>query len=820
MKKIFFVIMGMICLLCGRVYADQWRIHPTFADYLVRIIDTPKYTYVLGRNQLYMDWAPEYSMITNSLFRYDKEEKETNPLNIQNLLSSPEVATAEYDFKNRFLMVTYTDGNIDMIYDDGKAVNIPGFKMTDGYVKGVNSITIDSDNNEAWLATNFGYVSVNTKKGEIATSRSFDGGGDAVASFNGKIFIGTKDGLFVTDKTNGSPIIPVGNLDNVTRFINTGNRLYIQAGSGIDASLSYIAKDDPENGIKPLVQTYITDVEPTKNGVIVNTPGEIWIYGDEKDSYYIKPVESHWKHMSGIDGRNFWLDRGAEGLVKLQGEPDNRDWKITSETILPNAANCYKATSMTYSPKYGMLVRNHGINFLFNNIDPVMPDYLSGLKDSEWTSLSATLRAPESAVFSVGHPNGVAIDPRDPDMLYCGSVKDGILRLNLNDPSKSLRLSRTTDPYMGKAGFVGIVEPLLSVPEYTPFGEPFFDNDGNLWSLYCNLNDKRSELWYWTPQARQATTSAANYQEMKKIVLKDFSYTIATAIRPLIHKANKNKIVAFIQVNKNNFAVYDHNGTLDNPDDDKMCKFSETLYDQDGSSIDFQNYTTVYEDPTNGNVWVGTNTGVFYFNPSTLSGTTNNKVTRVKVARNDGTNFADYLLDGVQVNVITADGQGRKWFGTNGGGVICTTPSGNEIVKVYTSDNSLLPNNMIYALCYNPANNSMMISTDSGLAELYLSSSSVESDDDQTAVVYPNPVRPDFYGYVSIEGLEDNALVKIMDSAGNLIKELGLASQGETRWDVTNLHNKRVRSGVYYVLASGSEEGSGFSTVAKILVVN
>jgi hypothetical protein len=39
-------------------------------------------------------------------------------------------------------------------------------------------------------------------------------------------------------------------------------------------------------------------------------------------------------------------------------------------------------------------------------------------------------------------------------------------------------------------------------------------------------------------------------------------------------------------------------------------------------------------------------------------------------------------------------------------------------------------------------------------------------------------------------------------------------------WDVTNLEGRRVKTGVYYVLASQSEEGGKMANVTKILVVN
>ena len=86
--------------------------------------------------------------------------------------------------------------------------------------------------------------------------------------------------------------------------------------------------------------------------------------------------------------------------------------------------------------------------------------------------------------------------------------------------------------------------------------------------------------------------------------------------------------------------------------------------------------------------------------------------------------------------------------------------------------------------------------------------------------IYPNPVRPDYFSHVKIEGVPDNALVKIVDAGGGLIKEVGFAAGGEATWDVTNLNFKRVPGGVYYVMCSGGPDSDSFSTVGKILVVN
>lgn len=152
---------------------------------------------------------------------------------------------------------------------------------------------------------------------------------------------------------------------------------------------------------------------------------------------------------------------------------------------------------------------------------------------------------------------------------------------------------------------------------------------------------------------------------------------------------------------------------------------------------------------------------------------------------------------------------------------MCTSPSGDQILKQISAVDSALPDDVVYALCYNPSTDSFMISTDSGLAEMYLSGSEdqPEGSEDQLRI-YPNPVRPDFYGFVTIEGLEEGSLVKIADSAGNIIKELDITGGDSAQWDVTNYNHKRVRSGVYYVCVSNTADGVSDARMGKIVVIN
>ena len=84
---------------------------------------------------------------------------------------------------------------------------------------------------------------------------------------------------------------------------------------------------------------------------------------------------------------------------------------------------------------------------------------------------------------------------------------------------------------------------------------------------------------------------------------------------------------------------------------------------------------------------------------------------------------------------------------------------------------------------------------------------------------YPNPVRPEYTGWITVTGLMDNSLVKIADAAGNVFYQ-GRSEGGMVSWDGCDPAGRRVKSGVYFVFASQGNEGSSKGAVAKILVIN
>ncbi len=823
------VVMVAFLIPAGASAAEQWRIHQSYDGDCAGIFDTKKYTYFLGYMQKYDPLVPGADVPYISVYRYDKEGDELIPLNSQTYLSGNVASAVDYNYDKGYLLVAYSDGNIDMLYEDGRLVNLPGLMLSSSDLKkNINSITFYPEENKVFLATDFGYVTIDDKKGEISSSRNFSEKVLSVAKHKTRLFVATLNGLFEGPETALSldKFYKVNGITEPRKMVTVGTNL-MDISYGQEGDLR-VARYEPQDVNlffpQPVVDLPVNSFGKVNGKIMAGFSDRIYItdpYGTDRT---IMLEEPDFKSPVGtFDFTEFWFSHGRVGFQRKKVPAGDRGtWTVLSNEFRPNASTAFMCPSMAYHPWYGMLVRNHG----FDNFWTVqwIPDLLSGYKNMRWTPLSSTYREDGNTFYTV-MPKGIAINPNNQNQVFCGSFISGILRLDLKDIENSLHMSRPSEEGFGKPGFVQIVpEPVAPNNRYqTSFGDPVFDAGGNLWIGYAdgdlnNVKGKGSlQAWLWTKEDIFESKDAATFRPFRKFEYSGVKSNGGIRVLPLKHSSSRNLVLLNSGVNDGTIRILNHAGTFDRSGDDRTTVM-DRIVDQDGSGV---NFTTLYswlEDPQTGTVWVGTHSGVFTFDPAE-NFVSPGSVRKIKVARNDGTDLADYLLDMQTVSAIAIDGAGNKWFGTIGGGLVCTSSDGRTIRRTYSADNSPLPSNDVYGICYNPDNNSMMISTSMGLAELFLTSGSPDGGDSEVRA-YPNPVAPEYLGYVTIDALPDNAAVKIIDAHGNLVKELGLAAGGEVKWDVTNLFHKRVQGGVYYVLATNGPNAESYSKVTKILVVN
>lgn len=823
-KSLFILCLALLAALGAKadITAD-WKLHMPYDQWATSVIDTPERVYFTGRTFENSRSIPDRQIKSNSLFYYDKKGDEIIPVNARNLSTGNNVAVMHYNADKKYLIVVYSDCDIDFIYDDGRVFNVPALKAASiPGKKEANYITFDDSRNLVYIATTFGYIALNDNKHEVAESRNYSTNVESIGRSQDNIIMCVDGQLMFAPASEkrfnisdyktveGAPEVnAVVPLKHTSQFFayKTSYDSYITA---------FFFEDDTYTWRQFYSDPQIFNIQCIPGGYRIG--GNVRIYEITHWSgtkVLGRPEVEYAKPATTYDGKDVWFLHPQKGLRSYKNNGDQWDYTLTRDFMRPNAPATYIATSASYHPTYGMLVGSNGYDVALYNFNQSTPANVSALKGGFWKEFGPNYTNP-GFLPSATNYFGVSIDNKNPNHIYRGSAFGGLMRLNLADPNDILIFSHPSDANASSKGFVKVNDDLAAWRSLCRFAAPQFTADGTMWTTFFNADDQSMEFWYWPAADRAATTSPASYRPMKKIK----APKIAGADHGGFVALTKNKNM--LAIGNNSFGgsvlIYDHNGTPDVTNDDRYV-FINNPYDQDGGGVSFLDVNALVEDPETGLLWIMTQRGLFTVNPATAFENPN-QVNRIKVARNDGTNLADYLLNEINVNHMSIDGEGRKWFGTSNG-LVCTASDGRSILGEFTAENSYLPDNNVYATAYNPENNSLMVCTGGGLAEMFPSGSGGNtSSSENTARAFPNPVEPDYYGWVRIDNIADGSLVKITDSRGGIVKELGPAQGGSVEWDVSGLNNTRVATGVYYIMVSPGANSSGKTQIVKILVLN
>lgn len=216
-----------------------------------------------------------------------------------------------------------------------------------------------------------------------------------------------------------------------------------------------------------------------------------------------------------------------------------------------------------------------------------------------------------------------------------------------------------------------------------------------------------------------------------------------------------------------------------------------------------------------GTLWLGTTGGVFaIYNPANVfSGTINAGRIMVKTSvQGQGA----YLLETETVSDVLVDGANRKWFGTEASGVYLQSEDGVTALLHFTPDNSPLPSKKIQKLCMEPQSGELFVFCDGGNLS-YMPDASESAQTFAQAKVYPNPVRPEYNGVVTVSGLKENTKIRVTDIAGDLCAE-GVSNGGIWVWDGKTFRGRRPATGVYLIFLS--DEAGQETKILKLLYVH
>lgn len=779
MKKTIFAALLLLVMSVTAIAQEvgSWSIYPVFSGTAsTSLIDTDSKVFYLADGWLYS---------------YDKSADETVYYTKINGMTDTDISSIYYNYDKKFLMVVYSNSNIDIVRDNGRVDNIPDLKNVILSVsKTINDV--DFDGNTAYVATDFGYMVVNCDK--CVTKESFNYGKafssilatdkNIFACFDNKLQVAQKSGshyeISCFRETTLKQSVSMYKISSTSFITKTGWLYYVNVG------------EDP-------TQINAVTIESS-------TPGNISMAGDKAiasyKSKYIEISADGTKNTvtlpEGVDGtllssyksKGLWnLD--ANGL--RQFSLDESSMTVLHDYYLPNTTTVIEPYYLKYynGALYSM---NSGINYKGASHAKVA---LSMLKDGKWTNLSPTeyTLTNSNSGGTLKSPYGLAIDPNDKSKIWFGTFFEGVYCIE--NGKQVQKFDETNSPFY--KNYVCNVTDLE------------FDKDGNLWFIFYNFGNSSYAQIYVLPQSKLYSSSVTK----DDFIIYSLNNTPMSYENEMLITKNSRYVIGASNIWKTKLAVIDTNNTPFDTSDD-VLKIISSYIDQDGKSIDI-GYIFCFVEDSDGKIWLGTNTGVCVINnpANIINGTLT--INRIKVPRNDGTNLADYLLDGISVSSIAIDGAGRKWIGTTTSGLYLVKSDGSEILEHFTTENSTLTDDLVTAVECSTDDNRVFIGTKKGTL-VYESDASPSQSDYSDVYAYPNPVRPDYSGAITIAGLMDNSLVKIADSMGNVLYS-GRSTGGMFVWDGCNSDGSRVNTGVYYVFASQNEDGHSSGCVTKILVV-
>ncbi len=777
MKKNTIFLFLLLSVFCKMLKAEnlamgKWRTHLAYNS-ISRIAQSDDKIYATG---------------DNALFSVDKRDGSIELYSKISGLHDNVVGNFEYDNISKQLLIVYANGNMD-IMGSGGIINIPDLynkpQISD---KQINHIYFYG--NKAFLSTNFGIIVVNIQKNEIADTYYIGPNASEVKVLattvsNGYIYALTEDAIYQASVNEPNLVnYQFWTIDNTIPGSGNFQAIVSFAGQLFILRNNKIYKKDSNN----LWTTFYSEITATNLSV---SNGKMIIY--TTTNVYVVDEAMNFKTISGLgkildveyDTNNnlYWLAANSQGVVSYQ---ENSGGTPIISTYKPSGPAVNIPWKMRFSGQKLFVVPG-GRWSAQNN----QPGYVMIYENGLWTNIDGKDIEAQTGK-SVLDFMDIAIDPADPSHFYIPSYGTGVYEFKNNQFAAWFNFNNST------------IETIFpdnpnSAYLYMRMDGGVFDTEGNVWftnSLVLNGIKFRKPDGTWSKLTYPSLLSKETLGELM-----------------ILKQKTQQKWVLSVR-SAPGICIFDDNGTLDDQNDDKSIFYSS--FQTPDEKITPTSYYCLTQDK-NGVVWVGTDMGpLLFYNPTNAFNSSEFMASRVKIPRNDGTNLADYLLADEKVKAIAIDGANRKWLGTESSGVYLMSENGQETIHHFTTLNSPLLSNTILSIAINPVTGEVFFGTGNGI--ISYQSDAVEAGDTFGDVyAYPNPVRENYNGIITITGLVDKTHVKITDLNGNLICET-ISNGSIATWDGKDAHGRRVSTGIYLIICTNSEGSQ--SAITKILVIN
>jgi hypothetical protein len=726
-----------------------------------------------------------FAVADGSLFSVNKEDNSVETYSKIEGLNGFSISNIKYNETLGVLLIAYEDGNIDLLSSDGVS-NIPDIKE-----KNVTASKTPRDiffvNEYAYISNGIGVVVVNLKKKEIADTYVVGNNGKKVPILSTTILgdsiyaidstgihVALKSNKFLADYENwkyrtNTPLPSAVNLQLVT----FNNNLYLLKSSGA----VYSSSDGLNWSLFNNSQKY-QGIRVSDNNLLLYASKNVARYNQNLAQESFSDTTTN-DVIYNSSASAYWIAADSAGLVKVMNGTITQIFK-------PEGPATNKIFTLEYQGNR-LFALSGGP---WDTGDDSRAGAIMIYENNNWKNIIKKDIYP-SAKKNFLELTKIAIDKTDKTHFYVSSYRDGLYEFK-NDMFKK-RYNQDNS----------LLQSVFPGDDYYCVHAVGYDNNNNLWmaqdfivsSIKIIKNDGT-----WIKNQYSALTGYNN--GFDKILVTDNNFKWFNSPRSSTGGL---------------FVLNDNNNPSDV--DTHTSKFFTSVIDQDGNEISIKPINCMVKDSDN-NVWIGGANGPIIFQNINNVFNSDYTVSRPKISRNDGSDYADYLLEGQTIKAITVDGANRKWIATAGSGVYLMSSDGLTTIRHFTAENSPLLSNVVLCISINGATGEVFFGTEFGLIS-YMNDASQGEADYSNISIYPNPVRETYTGVITISGLMSNSTVKITDASGNLIYQTK-SNGGTATWNGQNISGKRVNSGVYFIMgsnASDTNKDNIKTAIGKILII-
>jgi len=680
----------------------------------------------------------------------------------------------------KMLVICYDNSNVDL-YDGRTIFNVPDIcnKQIAGN-KAINKVFCDAQ--YAYLATGIGIIVVDLKKKVVKDTWFFKKENQTyevndMIIVDSTVYAATDDGIFYTKRNNTfiNNFATWGKITNVNSYNNSlfkqfalmNNTIYVFKNDTveiIDTNVTYKIKDviyvkngnlwekaniEIEDGSPYFVCKFI---QASSNKFFVGTNGEL-------QRYQWNPIGNRFEREKIY----FWCNAPKAAFYAFDGKTyladenglhwgGTEDWVHT--ILIPGPA---QESAMAMDWKKSKLAVVH------NTTEDWVPTWrrahLSTLRGEDWTITDENKQLDPRDFIDV------CIAPYDTSIVYAASYLQGLVEVRSDTIYK---VYNSTNSALGTE-----VDGTIRVARMA------FDGHNNLW------------ITHWT-----SSNSVAVLE--KNGDWKSFSIPFIGGNEMGSILADSRNWIWIVYDREKKLAIFNPDRSIGTIRNGTWLPLNTSLKEEEGA------FTYIYTltEAKDGSIWMGTDKGIkIYYSPKRLLDELNTipQSIPVEVIRN-GDTLTELVLGSEAVRCIKVDGGNRKWVGTENAGAFLLSPDGETELFHFTKDNSPLPSNSVYSIAIDGETGDVYFGTDKGLVSFRYTATDGKENYDNLKI-FPNPVRENFDGYISISGLKDNSEVKITDAFGKLVYRT-VSNGGTAVWDGRRFDGKKASTGVYFVFVN------------------